>query len=574
MEQGGPLSVTLHEVLHLALPAGSGAISGEEQLERRVRWARLLRARPSDLSAVEPDELLILPAAQLEVLAEPRLLPRLLGELIEAGVAAFVVAGQPGRVVIAACAESGLPLLQVPSQSVLAEVERAVIGLILDRDAQLRRRAEEIYERLLATVLGNAGLPALVSALAMATGLEAAVFDDFATLQACSLDNDAFRHHLTVAASAILPKEAGGGLDHPGRSVTLRFEQEGVEWAGRLYPLQIGEAWAGHLGLIGRPGQAGELDRLLADRAATLVALELAKQRAVVEASRRWRSELLDELLDGNFSSEDSIVSRGQQLGHDLLVDHLPVVLEVDPKPASESVEDDQLNAARQRRRFPEVARSLLQRDEHDVLVAEREGVVLAFVPTATGLEPAVAVGLVERVRCDVQEALPGLRISAGVSRPVSGPRGFAVGRVEASDAVGIAQKLLGGGRTVHYGQVGIERLLFHLLGNRELERFALDVLGELLTYDAQHQGELVETLDVFLRCNGNHVRAARELHLHRNTLLYRLDRVREILSRDLEDAETRLALQVALRIRHVIAPRTIVQVGPSRRVARHRRSG
>jgi purine catabolism regulator len=61
-----------------------------------------------------------------------------------------------------------------------------------------------------------------------------------------------------------------------------------------------------------------------------------------------------------------------------------------------------------------------------------------------------------------------------------------------------------------------------------------------------------VETLEGFFECNGNHARAAEALHLHRNTLLYRLDRIQSITGRDLGDAETRLSLQLALKIRRV----------------------
>src|SRR5205823_3293178 len=123
----------------------------------------------------------------------------------------------------------------------------------------------------------------------------------------------------------------------------------------------------------------------------------------------------------------------------------------------------------------------------------------------------------------------------------------------ESSLALAVGQKLLGGRRTTHYGQLGVERLLLHLVDHPELERFARDLLGDLLAYDALHRSELVRTLEVFLGCNGIHVRAAHELHLHRNTLLYRLDRVREILGRDLEDSDERLSLQIALRIRGAV---------------------
>src|SRR5437764_8923233 len=67
-------SVSLSEVLQLALPAGSSALAGADQLGRRVHWARLLRARPAGL--VEPGELLLLPAGLLDSLSDSRVVPR------------------------------------------------------------------------------------------------------------------------------------------------------------------------------------------------------------------------------------------------------------------------------------------------------------------------------------------------------------------------------------------------------------------------------------------------------------------------------------------------------------------
>jgi purine catabolism regulator len=540
-------SVTLSEIMLLALPPGSRALTGEAELGRRVHWARLLRARPASLGSVEAGEVLLLSAALFEPPGEPRVQARLIGDLIEAGVGAFISSGEPPEPVLAVCQQQSTPLLQVPPGVTLAEIERSIIGLILDRDAQLRRRAEEIYEQLLATMLGDAGLPALVAALAEATGLRAAVFDDYLALRACAPEDEAFQHALAGAAASTLLPESSMGLGPLSRPVALRFEQEETTWRGQLYPLQIESSWAGYLGLFGPSGQAGDLHRLLADRATTLVALELAKQRAVAQATQRWRGEFLDDLLSGSFPTEEAVLARGRQLGYDLSRPQTVFMLGVDP--ANGTADPDALaTTARQRRRFPEVARSVVQRLEPRALAVEREGTVVALLPANS-----TADDLVERARMEIEEALPEIAVSAGIGRPVTQPREIARAQREATQAYEIGQRLLGGKRTVEYGQLGIERLLVHLLGNPELESFARDVLGGLLAYDAQHGGELVRTLEVFLRCNGNHVRAAQELVLHRNTLLYRLGRVREILGCDLEQAETRLALQVALRTRGAI---------------------
>ena len=112
----------------------------------------------------------------------------------------------------------------------------------------------------------------------------------------------------------------------------------------------------------------------------------------------------------------------------------------------------------------------------------------------------------------------------------------------------------------LHFARLGALRLIFQLADDPELRAFQRDVLGPLETSDATRHSEFVHTLDAFLRAGGNHMRAARGLNVHRNTLIYRLERIKELLGGvDLDGAETRLNLQLALKIRAVIGARVAV---------------
>lgn len=563
--------VSLSEILRLALPSGSRVVSGEACLGRRIHWARVLGTRTGGLAGVEGGELLILSGALAGSAADVRTLSRLIPEMVAAGATAFLVAGTPPNPLIVACVANDVPLLAVPDATALAEVERAIIGLILDRDAQVRRRAEEVHGKLLAAMLGNAGLPALLAALGEATGLAAAVFDDYLALQACVPEDEEFRAAVLEVAGNIFSREAGSGFQRPVRPLRFDLRHRGAALSGHLHPLEIGAARAGYLGLVGPVGEADELDRLLAERVATLVTIELAKQRTIAEALQRGRGELLADLLDGSFPNTEAVLARGHQLGYDLLAPHLIFALAPDGAGLSGQAPPSR---TRPRRRFAEVGRATIVRLHPRALVVEREHGLVVLVPVARAGDAEPLAELVERVRVEVAGTIGG-GVSAGLGRALTAPDEVDVCHREAAQALTIAQRLLGGGRTVHYGRAGIERLLVHLLDNPELERFATDALGQLLAYDQSHRGELVHTLDVFLRCNGNHVRAAEQLHLHRNTLLYRLDRARAILGRELEDADTRLALQVALRIRGVLPAEATARLEPPTRVvARRRRAG
>lgn len=567
-------SVTLSETLRLALPPGSRAVAGEGLLGRRIAWARVLGARGGGLGASDGGELLILSGALAGSAADARTLARRIPEMAGAGAVAFLVPGTPPDALVCACADSAVPLLSVPAGTPPAEVERAVVGLILDRDAQVRRRADEVHGKLLATMLANAGLPALLAALGEATGLSAAVFDDYLALQACVPADDEFQAGLLRAAGNVFRREVAAGVPRPGRPLILELTHRGAPMSGHLHPLEIGTAWAGFLGLLGPADEADELDRLLAERLATLVTLELAKQRTIAEALQRGRGEFLADLLEGVFPNVEAILARGHQLGYDLLAPHLIYCLAPDAAEHPTVADQSRMPRSRSRRRFAEVARGTIVRFHPRALVAEREHGVVALVPVGTAGGRSALTDLVERVRSEVAGSL-GDPVSAGLGAALGRPEDVEVVHREAVQALAIAQRLLGGGRTVDYAAAGIERLLVHLLDNPDLERFATDALGGLLAYDQRNRGELVHTLDVFLRCNGNHVRAAEQLHLHRNTLLYRLDRIREILRRDLDDSDTRLALQVALRIRGALpAGAGQHRELPARVATRRRRAG
>jgi purine catabolism regulator len=92
------------------------------------------------------------------------------------------------------------------------------------------------------------------------------------------------------------------------------------------------------------------------------------------------------------------------------------------------------------------------------------------------------------------------------------------------------------------------------------LREFYTEVLGPLLKHDDKNNGELLQTLEWYFKCHGSPTDMAKAMSLHRNTLLYRLRRIEEILGVQLDDkdtgAETGLALHLALRIGEVLGER------------------
>ncbi|HWU23954.1 MAG TPA: helix-turn-helix domain-containing protein, partial [Nocardioides sp.] len=76
---------------------------------------------------------------------------------------------------------------------------------------------------------------------------------------------------------------------------------------------------------------------------------------------------------------------------------------------------------------------------------------------------------------------------------------------------------------------------------------YALRLLGTLVDHDERTGGELVETLRTFLECSGSWTRTAEALHLHVNTVRYRIERVQDLTGRDLARFDDRVDIYLAL---------------------------
>ncbi|MEO6083563.1 MAG: helix-turn-helix domain-containing protein, partial [Umezawaea sp.] len=176
-------------------------------------------------------------------------------------------------------------------------------------------------------------------------------------------------------------------------------------------------------------------------------------------------------------------------------------------------------------------------------LVALVGSEVYAVTP-AEGEHPA------EIARKALRALEPGLdstRLLVGISSPV-GVAGLRGALEEASHARRLGRARTGRTCVVAGEEIALHQLL--LAGVPEELRASVRrrLLGAVLDYDLEHGTDLVGTLRVFLDDSGSWTTAAAKLHVHVNTLRYRMGRVEDLLGVDLGDFPTRVDLYLALQ--------------------------
>ncbi|MBC2723498.1 MAG: helix-turn-helix domain-containing protein, partial [Desulfosporosinus sp.] len=123
----------------------------------------------------------------------------------------------------------------------------------------------------------------------------------------------------------------------------------------------------------------------------------------------------------------------------------------------------------------------------------------------------------------------------------------------EAQDALTYGSMLHKESSVIGFSELGVFRVLCKFAERNSLEEFLPKSLLKILNYDQENKADMLNTLQVFLECNGNASKAAKELFIHYKTMLYRLERIREVTKLDLEDNKNRLELEMGLKMLHLM---------------------
>ena len=493
--------VTVGEIWNVALPPGTLLAGGRTGLCRPVEWVSSLRATFPLFGSLENGYMAL---ARLEVArqVDPRLaLPYLLDQLHRAGVVALLVDEPVGPEAVARADALSLPLLVLPPGTDQHEVERDILRTLVDHEGQLARR-EMAARQSLQRVMGRGGLAAVLQAVAERAGGE-----------------------------ALLTDRSGTRVERAGAPV----EGEAVE---TTFAVSVAGRFLGNLVVRLADADCNPLDSIYLRQAAEVCGIEMLQSLARQETEDRLGADLVEQLLDDEHG-EETLASRLARLGYDLSPDRRHVVVALGPSRDGRQTDDCQ-----------HAARDLCwaaQRDGGAVLTVGYREQIMAFCSFPAALPD-------RRVRAWLQEALSAAdgRCTAGVSRVVRDVAGLRIAVAQALDAGALGRRIEGRDGPYYYEELGLYRLLAGLRSRDELKRFYEETLGPLARYDATHGTELVHTLACFFAENANASQTSRALYIHRNTLSYRLQRIVEITGLDLDDAEARLALQLALKIDHL----------------------
>ncbi|MBI3970707.1 MAG: helix-turn-helix domain-containing protein [Chloroflexi bacterium] len=598
--------VSVREARDAVIPPAATLLGGGTGLDRHVTGTAVLRARTPAFPSLQGGELALVSLSLLRQLEPRPHLDRLVGQLAPAEVAAIVFFEthdeDPESLAAAgrAADASRLPVFAVPSPATADEIDLALHRYLSERRAALLRRGQELQHEMTTLALAGHGIPAIVERLAAVVGLPVTWEDRAFELRSwvvppgsADIDVPADGPALLRRARLSLERMANtlrhGGHPQPtllplstnGRDSTDRPAGK-PSWQRLVVPFTAGGEVAGFISVVGRNGQHhsfGDETRLALTAAGLAASIEGVRARTLSEAQGNATADLLRDWLAGRFDRATELTTRARQLGHVPAPPYVVVVLEPDKPPPAAWLED-LARAVRRTCADPEERRVSPKMNDpaspnDTALWASLDERRVALLVQATATSAGEAAKAAERFVASRPPGGAGTAVYGGVGRPAERIEDVPRAYREAVRAAAVARRLGGRPRVAYFGGLGVYRLLAAVSPPEELAELYEETLGPLLEYDRKTGGDLVATLEAYIACNGSPVETAKRLHTHRNTVLYRLDRICEALGVDVRRPEHRIVCYLALRAGELLGDGSgDAPVGAARRTSEYAAGG
>jgi len=476
-------------------------LAGRDGMDRPVTWAHASDL-PDPWNWLAGSELLMKNGRSLPRSASGQV--RFFERLHAAEISALVIGADPETPPIHQRAlrladELPLPLLELPYSVSFVVLSRVVADSLAETRARRAARVERIYATI-QTALRRQGMESFLRRLEEELGHRVHVLDA-ETIEPVMLGPQERRLDARLVAEAQSAIAARGGQ----LPAVFRLPDLGRRSA------VIVEVPSGEPVIFLAEGRRGfPFDVSMLHHAAAAVAMALTYYSLEADFDRRALGALLLRAIDG-LATPTEMADAGIDLQTSclLLIRH----------------EDASLG--------PERARTLLRRRQMVHAFAVRGAETWALVPV--GSEQAVLAAMAGGC-------------SAGLSGVVGALPRMSEAAREAAWAAARAHRQ--GGGLLRYGSSSS----LPALDDPEAARALVgQVLGPLLEYDQEHGTDLVASLDAFLRCRRSWSRSAADLHVHRQTVVYRMRRVAQLTGRNLAETSDLAELWLALSARELL---------------------
>ena len=540
----------VEEVLQLPAFKKCRLLGGAEGLQRVITNVNVMEV-PDILPWIKSGDFILTTgyAIKDDIDAQKGLIP----QLNQQGAAGLAI--KPQRYIesiplymIEAANNLNFPLLEMPLEVNFSELISSVLSQLVNHQALFLEHSVAVHQQFTDLILKGGQLDQIAAALA-----------ELINACVCLEDHSNYRR---VIYPYDIPSEVAGYFerDHlAGLKAehydTREFYREQMDFDGReadciALPVIIEEQQYGWVKAILLDRRFSLLELITLERVCSIVALDILRQHNVAQIENKYKAEFLSPLLSSSTLYEKDYLERARAFGWELTSDYAALLLDVSlPSEASKiKIHEDRRQDLKTRAAIL-LENFCSQMQVKFILVNNEDGLALLLEPSlVANSKDSGARDFLRQLRA----ALKSWEVTIGIGSGYNGIKGIKRSYREAKIALELGRYLFGNGSDIYYSNLGVYGLLLKHDGMPELKDFVQEILGSFLEYDHNKKGDLYKTLEVYLESNCNVKETSEKMYTHYNTILYRVNKIKELTGIDFNQPDQKMNLQVAMRLSQV----------------------
>lgn len=305
----------------------------------------------------------------------------------------------------------------------------------------------------------------------------------------------------------------------------------------------------GYLAIITDKNEMDEVLNLTIENALNVYAIQFIKQKLIMETKEQVKDSYITKLFEEKIEDKAKIVEYATLMNIDLFKPHRIAVLKLEEHSAisHSNLIDREAEKASEWDHIKEQ----LYLTYKELIVTKRDDMMILMIPVEREKEMAAAYWgeLYQFLNAQPIFKKLSLTLYMGVGGITDNLEDYHYAYKQALHAYNVSRSGFPSNGIAIFDELGAYSLLNNLKDPALGDLFMKKHLGPLMEYARGSGADLPNTLRTYLFNNGNLKHTMDELFIHRSTLRYRLERIREILDMDIEDAETRLNLMLAYKL-------------------------
>jgi PucR family transcriptional regulator, purine catabolism regulatory protein len=556
--------LTVKDLFDIKSIDGLKIVAGEQGINNEISIVNIIE-NPEAFDWLSPNELLLSTGYIFKDNEE--LQNRIIKELSEINCAGLIIKMKryfdtlPQNMIDQAN-RLGLPLIELPFEYTLSKVISIINEKASGRYDLLNRKTLDMHNLFFRITLEGGGIEKISSLLSETIRNPIVLVDkDWKLLHftehidnkvplAYCLDLTKNRPVFNKSFIESIPND----ISEIKKSIKRIYHLEDMEIKCRILPVAVASYIYGYIIVWQTVRELSEFDYIILEQASTNIALEGIKAREIEEVKLKIRQDFFDDLLTGKITSSDSLQSLSDLHGLNTTYKYYCIVVNIESQDQNQ-YEDfiaRKVQLENKTRKCVELVYEHSNLANGEITCFHRNNRIIILIGQSEN-RASITINEAKKYANDIylvlNKQIPKYTLLIGIGSQYDTIHLLHKSFSEANESIRLMQKFEDRGGISHFEDHSVYHFLDTNIKDLELEAFFMKSLGTIYEHDRLHGTSYILTLENFFSNNLNISETAKAMFLHRNTLIYRIDKIKEILNSDLKNSEELLQLQLALKI-------------------------